>query len=61
MTTKDDFFSRLIRFDNMAAVSHVEAVMADGTIIAALTQGGVQRLPGDYAPEDTLQIFVDLK
>jgi hypothetical protein len=61
VTTKNDFFSRLIRLnDSEGPVSHVEAVMADGTIIAALIKGGVQRLPGDYDKTSTLQILVDL-
>lgn len=54
-----DAFSRLIRLDNVAPVSHTEAVLPDG-IYAALTAGGVKRLPYDYAPKDTLQIFVDI-
>ena len=44
----------------MGSVSHVEAVMPDGSIIAALIGDGVVRKPGDYDKTSTSQIFVDV-
>jgi hypothetical protein len=44
----------------MGDVSHVEAVMADGSIIAALMGEGVCHKPGDYDQVSTEQIFVDI-
>lgn len=59
--TGNDVFSRLIRLnDEEAPVSHVEAVMSDGTIIAALIGEGVVRKPGDYCQTNTYQRFIDL-
>jgi hypothetical protein len=41
-------------------VSHVEAVMHDGTIVASHIETGVARSPIDYDTTSTLQIIVDL-
>ncbi|MGH6846753.1 MAG: hypothetical protein ACREC0_04725 [Methylocella sp.] len=41
-------------------MSHVEAVMYDGTIIASHFGTGVARCPIDYDTTSTLQIIVDL-
>src|SRR6266550_273034 len=60
VTTSTSFISRLIRFDTHGSVSHVEAVMPDGSIIASLMGSGVQRLAGDYCQTNTMQIIVDL-
>jgi len=60
VTEKDSLLSRLIRFGTTGAVSHVEAVMRDGTIIASHIETGVARFPIDYDTTSTLQIVVDL-
>jgi|HubBroStandDraft_6_1064221.scaffolds.fasta_scaffold25711_3 hypothetical protein len=60
VTTKESLLSRLIRFDTTGAVSHVEAVMHDGTIIASHIGTGVAGFPIDYDTTSTLQIIVDL-
>jgi hypothetical protein len=44
----------------MGYVSHVEAVMGNGSIIAALIGEGVVRKPIDYDKTSTSQIFVDI-
>jgi hypothetical protein len=61
VTTAESMLSKLIRFDTSGAVSHVEAVMTDGTIIASHLDTGVARFPIDYDTSSTLQIIVDLK
>ncbi len=60
VTGKDSLLSRLIRFGTTGAVSHVEAVMHDGTIVASHIETGVARFPIDYDATSTLQIVVDL-
>jgi hypothetical protein len=44
----------------MGTVSHCEAVLPDGYIIAALIGEGVCRKPLDYDKTSTSQIFVDI-
>jgi hypothetical protein len=44
----------------MGEVSHAEAVLPNGTIIAALSDRGVRNVPGDYDTTSTSQIFVDV-
>jgi len=44
----------------MGRVSHVEAVLPDGTIIAALAGSGVINVFGDYDETSTSQVFVDI-
>lgn len=58
--TKGSWLSTLIDWRTMAQVSHVEAVMPDGSIIAALMGEGVVRKPGDYDTTSTSQILVDV-
>jgi len=60
VTEKDSVVSELIRLDTTGAVSHVEAVMHDGTIIASHIGTGVAGFPIDYDTTSTLQIIVDL-
>ena len=60
VTTKGNWLSRLINWREMSKVSHVEAVMQDGSIIAALLKEGVVRKPGDYDTTSTSQQFVDI-
>jgi|GEM_PF-2328369 hypothetical protein len=61
VTTKRNIAARLIRLrDSEGPVSHVEAVMADGSIIGSYSPGGVQRQPNDFDKTSTLQILVDL-
>jgi hypothetical protein len=57
---KDSLLSGLIRFGTTGAVSHVEAVMHNGTIIASHIGTGVTRFPIDYDTTSTLQIIIDL-
>ena len=54
------WLSKLIRWREISSMSHVEAVMSDGTIIAALIGEGVVRKPNDYDRSSTSQIFVDV-
>lgn len=61
VTTANDFGAELIRFDTRGAVSHVEAVMADGSIIGSYANIGVTRQPNNFDCTSTMQIFVDLK
>jgi len=58
--TRGNWLSKLIDWRTMGKVSHVEAVMPDGSIIAALIGEGVVRKPGDYDTTSTSQIFVDV-
>jgi hypothetical protein len=60
VTTKESLLSKAIRFNTTGSVSHVEAVMCDGTIITSLIGTGVARCPIDYDTSSTLQIMVDL-
>jgi hypothetical protein len=60
VTTKDSPLSEAIRFDEAGSVSHVEAVMQSGNIIASLIGEGVQEHPGDYDKTSTMQIFVGI-
>jgi hypothetical protein len=60
VTTAESLISQLIRFDTTGAVSHVEAVMRDGTIIGSHMDTGVARFTIDYDTTSTLQIIVDL-
>jgi hypothetical protein len=53
-------FGKLIRWQTLGHVSHVEAVLPDGTIIAALAGIGVSELPCDYDQTSTSQTFVDI-
>jgi len=59
--TKRNILARLIRMrESEGPVSHVEAVMEDGSIIGAYSPGGVLRQANDFDKTSTLQIFVDL-
>jgi hypothetical protein len=58
-TTDQSWIGKAIRFDTSGAVSHVEAVMADGTIIGSYLRTGVTRQPNQYDKTANLQIFVD--
>lgn len=57
---KSSLVSRVIGFGTAGPVSHVEAVMLDGTIIASHIGSGVAVHPIDYDTYSTLQIIVDL-
>ena len=59
VTQETSLFGRLIRWRTMSRVSHAEAVLPNGTIIAALSEG-VRNVPGDYDTTSTSQIFVDV-
>jgi hypothetical protein len=61
VTTEHNWLSKLINFREMGAVSHVEAVMPDGSIIASLIGEGVVRRPNDYDTTSTSQTFVDVE
>jgi hypothetical protein len=57
----DNWQSRLIRFDEVGAVSHVAAMIDDGLFVAANVSEGVQRKrPIDELAGVTLQITVDI-
>ena len=58
-TTDQSWTGKLIRFDTSGAVSHVEAVMADGSIIGSYLWQGVARKANDYDTTANVQIFVD--
>jgi hypothetical protein len=58
---KGNWLSALINWREMSHVSHVEAVMPDGSIIAALIGEGVVRKPNDYDKTSTMQIIVDVE
>ena len=58
-TSRLGMFGRLIRWRTMSYVSHVEGVLADGAIIAALSEG-VRHKAGDYDTTSTSQVFVDV-
>jgi hypothetical protein len=60
VTRQGDWLSTLINWREMGKVSHVEAVMPNGSIIAALIGEGVVRKPADYDKTSTSQIFVDV-
>jgi hypothetical protein len=61
VTTKRNVTGFLIRLrETEGPVSHVEAIMEDGSIIGAYSPGGVLRQPNDFDKTSTLQIFVDL-
>jgi len=53
--------SAAIRLDSRGGVSHVEAVLPDGTIVAALRPTGVTRCAPDYDTTSNIQIVVDIK
>jgi uncharacterized protein YycO len=53
-------FARLITWQTLGHVCHVEAVLPSGSIIAALAVKGVSHLLPDYDKESTSQIFVDI-
>jgi hypothetical protein len=53
-------FAKLIRWRTMGDVSHVEAVLPDGRIIAALAGEGVVAKPANYDTTSTSQIIVDI-
>ena len=59
VSTASNWLSMLIRFRTMADVSHVEAVLPDGTVIGAYFDG-VKQMPGDYNGGYTSQRFVDI-
>lgn len=52
--------SQLIDWATFGSASHVEAVLSDGSIIAALMSEGVCHKPGDYDQVSTEQTFVDV-
>lgn len=62
VTTKGNWLSEFILFGTAngdpEGVSHAENVLDDGTIVAALAPT-VARVPGDYDPSYTMQVFVD--
>ena len=60
VTHDDNFFSRLIRWQTLGQVSHAEAVLREGRIIAALAGEGVVEKPLDYDETSTEQTFVDI-
>jgi len=57
---KGDWISSLINWREMGTVSHCEAVLPSGKIVAALIREGVVLKPGDYDKTSTSQIFVDI-
>ena len=62
VTAANDAFSKLIRLsEDGGSVSHAEAVMSDGSIIAARIGDGVKRYANDYDKTSTFQIFCDLE
>jgi len=61
VTRDGNWLSALINWREMSYVSHVEAVLSDGSIIAALIGEGVVRKPNDYDKTSTSQIFVDVE
>jgi hypothetical protein len=61
VATKGDWLSSLIEWREMGSVSHCEAVLPSGEIIAALIGEGVVRKPADYDKTSTSQIFVDIE
>ena len=52
--------SKQIENKTGAPISHAEAVMQDGTIVAALVDSGVQRYANDYDKTSPMQIFIDV-
>ena len=54
------WMSKAIEARSGADISHVEAVMADGTIVASLVDIGVQRFANDYDTTSTMQVFIDI-
>ena len=61
VTTEKSTIGKLIRIGgNEGQVSHVEGVLADGSIVAAHLWEGVRHLAGNYDTTSTLQILVDI-
>ena len=59
-TSRLGMFGKLIRWRTMGYISHVEGVLSDGSIIAALASEGVRHKSADYDATSTSQIFVDV-
>jgi len=58
--TSQDLVAWFIEIGTRAKWDHVEAVLPDGSIIAAHAQGGVQRCVSGYDTETTAQIVLDV-
>lgn len=54
------WLSHQIESKDGGPISHAEAVMFDGTLVASLVDIGVQRYPNDYDQTSVMQIFIDI-